>query len=356
MAAPPEPSSTSASAAAPISSTARHTTICATPSSTPSGRSRRPPTRSPEQPQKPVLIRNQFGGTFGGPIWKDHTFFFADYEGTRQVVHAVNQATVPTANQNGTSALAIANGGYTFLSGSSTENGAPVPLLNPLTGQTYPNGVIPFNDPSVSSFAKGVLTALPAPNVPGGPFGNNYASLPADTINDDKGDIRVDQTFNQRTTAFVRYSQHQGKIASPPNIQGPAGGNSNGTVNIFNQQIAGGVTHIFNQNSILDARFAFTRTDGGKSPYGASLPSLMAGIPGLPPIPLSSAVSTSRASAATPSSAIRAATRSSRIPTSTTRRSTTPDPRAQHVQGRLRIPGHLHHHRRLQPRLWSGHL
>jgi hypothetical protein len=236
-------------------------------------------------PQKPVLIRNQFGGTFGGPIWKDHTFFFGDYEGTRQVVHAVNQATVPAPNQNGTSALAIANGGYTFLSGSSTENGAPVPLLNPITGQSYSKGVIPFNDPSVSSFAKGVLAALPAPNVPGNPFSNNYASLPADTINDDKGDVRVDQTFSAKTTAFVRYSQHQGKIASPPNIQGPAGGNSNGNVNIFNQQIAGGVTRSFNQNSILDARFAFTRTDGGKFPYGQHLPSLMAGIPGLPTDP-----------------------------------------------------------------------
>ncbi|WP_353073979.1 hypothetical protein [Tunturiibacter gelidiferens] len=173
-----------------------------------------------------------------------------------------------------------ANGSF-----GGAESGTPVPLLNPLTGQKYTNGVIPFNDPSVSSFAKGVLAALPAPNVPGSPFANNYASLPSDTINDDKGDIRVDQTFSQHTTAFVRYSQHQGKIVSPPNIQGPAGGNSNGTVNIFNQQIAGGVTHIFNQNSILDARFAFTRTDGGKSPYGANLPNLMDGIPGLPTDP-----------------------------------------------------------------------
>jgi len=115
-----------------------------------------------------------------------------------------------------------------------------------------------------------------------GAFQQQLRVTAGDTINDDKGDIRVDDTFNARTTAFVRYSQHQGKIASPPNIQGPAGGNSNGNVNIFNQQIAGGVTHTFNQNSILDARFAFTRTDGGKSPYSASFPSLMAGIPGLP--------------------------------------------------------------------------
>ncbi len=232
--------------------------------------------------QKPILIRNQFGGTLGGPVFKNKLFFFGDYEGTRQLVHGVLLATVPTLNQSGRSALALANGGYTFLSGSSTENGAPVPLVNPTTGVTYPTGVIPFNDPAVSAFAKGVINALPSADAPGGAFTNNYASLPADTIHDDKGDLRMDYTLSQKTTAFFRYSEHQGIIASPPNIQGPAGGNSNGTVNIFNQQAAGGVTHAFTQNAILDARFAFTLTDGGKAPYGANQPSLETGIVGLP--------------------------------------------------------------------------
>ncbi len=235
--------------------------------------------------QKPILIRNQFGGTLGGPILKDRLFLFGDYEGTRQLVHAVNQATVPTLDQSGRSALALANGGYTFISGSSAETGTPVALINPLTGQKYPNGIIPFSDPGVSSFAKNVIAALPQPNVPGSPYSNNYASLPPDTIHDDKGDIRMDFTASSKTTAFFRYSEHQGIIASPPNIQGPAGGNSNGTVNVFNQQAAGGVTHIFNQNAILDARFGFTLTNGGKSPYGASLASLETGIPGLPTSP-----------------------------------------------------------------------
>jgi hypothetical protein len=237
------------------------------------------------KPSKPVLIRNQFGGTFGGPIWKDHTFFFADYEGVRQITHSPLTATVPSLNQNGTSALAKANGGYSFFTTdpkTGLETSTPVPLVNPLTGKSYPNGVIPYAD--ASPFAQGVLAALPTPT--SAALSNNYASLPAGTIKDDKGDIRVDQTFSARTTAFVRYSEHQGVIQDAPTIQGPAGGSSsNGTVLIFNQQIAGGVTHAFTQNSILDARFAFTRTDGGKSPYGAGMPSLMAGITGLPTDP-----------------------------------------------------------------------
>nr|WP_254061431.1 TonB-dependent receptor [Granulicella sp. L60] len=244
-----------------------------------------PPTNAlTGKPQKPILIRNQFGGTLGGPIWKDHTFFFADYEGVRQITHSTLNATVPSLDQNGTSALAKANGGYTFLAtnASGVETSTPVPLINPLTGKMYPNGIIPYAD--ASPFAQGVLAALPSPTAAA--LSNNYASLPAGTIKDDKGDIRVDQTFNSRTTAFVRYSEHQGVIQDAPTIQGPAGGSSsNGTVLIFNQQIAGGVTHAFTQNSILDARFGFTRTDGGKSPYGAGMPSLMAGITGLPTDP-----------------------------------------------------------------------
>ncbi|MGI4829953.1 MAG: carboxypeptidase regulatory-like domain-containing protein [Janthinobacterium lividum] len=48
---------------------------------------------------KPILNRNQFGATLGGPVWKDHTFFFLSYEGFRQVAPTPTLVLVPTAAQ-----------------------------------------------------------------------------------------------------------------------------------------------------------------------------------------------------------------------------------------------------------------
>src|SRR6185369_8784796 len=50
-------------------------------------------------PKKPVFRRNQFGFVAGGPIVKDHTFFFGDYQGTRQLIGRVVTSTVPTNAQ-----------------------------------------------------------------------------------------------------------------------------------------------------------------------------------------------------------------------------------------------------------------
>ena len=206
---------------------------------------------------KPTFIRNQFGGKFGGPIFKDRTFFFADYEGTRQITKTFQAATIPTADQR---------------NGIFLNNGAPIPLRNPLTGKTYANGIIPAADQT--PFARAVLAALPATTISG--FSNNYINFPRGTIQDDKGDLRLDHKLSERLSLFGRFSRHQATIFDPSILTGPDGGSSNNNnVHIYNQQIAFGGTYTITPSSLLDARMAVGWNEGGKTPYGLGQPSLL---------------------------------------------------------------------------------
>src|SRR5215207_5981154 len=77
----------------------------------------------PSSGVKPKLDRNQYGGVFGGPLIRDRAFFFADYEGFRQVSRQVTFASVPTLAQR--------------------QGSMGKPVVNPLTGALYADGVIP---------------------------------------------------------------------------------------------------------------------------------------------------------------------------------------------------------------------
>jgi Carboxypeptidase regulatory-like domain len=224
---------------------------------------------------KPTLVQNQFGGAVGGPIKRDKLFFFADYEGLRIVNRAIQTAVVPTAAQ--------AKGIFTDVSGK------PIPLINPITGTPYPNGVIPASDQS--PFAAKVLSILQAdaaPNTPGvAPGGQNFTSTPANTNNGNKGDVRVDAYISPRSTAFGRYSQSSSVVFLAPNIPGLAGGNSNGTLYAYTRQVAGGYNFSPTSNSILQLRLGLTWTQSGKAPVNIGADNLLAdfNIPNIPSDP-----------------------------------------------------------------------
>jgi len=222
----------------------------------------------PSSGVKPAFIRNQFGGTFGGPIWRDHTFFFADYEGVRQIALSYGTSTLPTLEQRS----------GTFLVHYADGTSKPIPVQNPVTGQIYANGVIPVTDQI--SFAKAVLAALPGPNNGAAPntqaaYSNNFSAFPRGTIDDNKGDIRIDHTFNQKLSIFGVYSQHQTAIFDPPTFGGIAGGNANSNVHLYNRQIAVGATWVITPASLLDVRVGIGHNEGGKSPFGLGSPSLL---------------------------------------------------------------------------------
>jgi hypothetical protein len=207
---------------------------------------------------KPVLVQNQFGATAGGPIRRNSLFFFADYEGFRQVSRAYQTATIPS--------LAERQGN--FVAALTTTSGSILPIKNPYTGAVYTNGMIPTKD--ITPFAAAVLAALPVPT-----DGNNmYVSLPRSQNYRDIGDVRLDWIPHHSLLTFLRYSQQSNHITEGPHIPGVAGGDGNGRERILATQVASGITYTLTPRTLFDARVGLTWSEAGKVPYNQGQPSL----------------------------------------------------------------------------------
>jgi hypothetical protein len=211
--------------------------------------------------KKPTLQQNQFGTAIGGPIMKNKTFFFGDYEGFRSLAKTLTFASIPTMAER--------------------QGILPVAVVNPQTGQTYAAGTpIPL-----TSFASKVLNALPTPTGPG--RSNNYQQLSLDRNYNDKYDAKLDGKISDTMNGFLRIGQRKVNIFNEPNIPGASGGNSNGYTRVLNQQASAGYTWTLSPQSVLEGRFAVSRTRAGKEPPQVGGPSMLAqyGIPGLPEDP-----------------------------------------------------------------------
>jgi hypothetical protein len=214
----------------------------------------------PTSGEKPSLTRNQFGGVFGGPILRDRSFFFVNYEGFRQISKTLTFATVPTMAQR--------------------EGQLGTRVRNALTGEVYADGVVPAS--VITPFARKVLDGLPAPTRAG--TSNNFDSLPRRQDYSDKVDVKVDQQFSAATNGFVRFSHRKVDNFEPPPIPGEISSPANAYVEVLNQQLALGVTRTLSTRSVLEVRFGVSRTKAGKSAFGTGTPNMLEayGITGLP--------------------------------------------------------------------------
>jgi len=151
--------------------------------------------RSFFQPTRPAALKqNQFGGTFGGPAFKDRTFFFLNYEGQRIRTAGTGFAFVPTPLQ---------------LQGDFNAAGDPR-IFDPLTldapsrtRQQFPGNRIPAN--RLSPRAQKVVSLFQQPNFSGRP-GQNFARDVPQVNDNNQGNARVDHRFSNRDSFFVRYS------------------------------------------------------------------------------------------------------------------------------------------------------
>ncbi len=150
--------------------------------------------------------QNEFGGTFGGPIRRDQTFFFVNVDEYRQVIGAPAITTVPTALQQS------GNFSQTF-----TAAGALVAVADPLTTTLQPNGtymrqvfpgnVIPPN--RISRVAGNVVKVFPLPTLTGQALTNvnNYSTRAGSRVNEHQVITKLDHNLNARWKIFGTYAR-----------------------------------------------------------------------------------------------------------------------------------------------------
>lgn len=199
-------------------------------------------TRSFFQPSQPApLKQNQFGGTFGGPILKDRTFFFVNYEGQRIRTAGTSFTLVPTPAE---------------FAGDFSASGRDI--YDPLTfdaatrtRQQFPGNRIPAN--RISELAKKVAALYPAPNYTG-LVGRNYARDVGQINDNNQGNVRVDHRITGNDSFFARYSildSFRTRYALLP---------YSGTVDdIRGQNAALNWVHTFSGSLINETRLGFNR-------------------------------------------------------------------------------------------------
>ena len=295
---------------------------------------------------RPEYRQNLFGATLGGPIFRDKTFFFGDYQGGRYVLPVPATSTVPTTN--------MINSGYTNLqdmfvmnTGTATDAlGRVFPhgtvldpattrqvnagAVDPVTGLTntsssaifvrdpfYNNGgntsvagitnfttltqymnMIPANriDPNAVS----LLGVFPAPNVATSNDNNNFSWTPKEPQTTNSYDIRIDQNFNANNTLFGVYDRSLISYSVPSSLPGVAVGETGGRNDSFPAYaFAVGYTHIFTPTFTNEMHVGMVHADklqqsvfgdtfGIPAKYGIQGIPQVANNGGLPPITFAS--------------------------------------------------------------------
>jgi hypothetical protein len=188
-----------------------------------------------DQGDAPPFRRNQFGASTGGPVQKDKTFLFGNYEGFRQSLHQTSAALVPDAN---------ARSGFLPCQ-------LVTPKPNPCTSST------PLVNVGLGPGVAPLLSLWPIPGANAPDFGGiaEVFSSPLQTIQEDFGTARVDHIFSQRDTLSGIYTIDDGRDFTAT----PLDPFSSDVMTLREQVATLEETHVFSPALVNSARFGFSR-------------------------------------------------------------------------------------------------
>jgi hypothetical protein len=242
---------------------------------------------------------NQFGGSFGGPIKKDKTFFFVDYQAKMQRRGVPFTGFVPTTGMT----TPDANGNYDF-SGAPTLPGLTSTggfLTNPYAGIPFqcvpgtstPEPVVAGIQPAgedcniipagvVNPLGAKVMQLYPTPNA--NAAGYNYINEPVRKLNEGTWDIRLDHNISSKDSVFARFSYDQATNfvpgGSPTWTEQNAFG-SNQFIDNHGRNAAISETHVFSANTINQLNLGYNRIFNHILSFGTgTCEAAIIGIPG----------------------------------------------------------------------------
>jgi hypothetical protein len=230
---------------------------------------------------------NQFGGSLGGALQKDKTFFFVDYQATRKRRGVPYNGLIPTAAMmagdytqdplGGTRGVTSYNGfvfpninnPYTFSPFQCDGEGSPIaPNSDGSQNAGIDCNKIPaaMFDPAVNSSVDpsglAMMKLYPQTNVINTSTVTNFSAVPVRKLNEASFDIRVDHTFSSKDSVFARFSYDQANSYVPgggPGFAEASAFASNQNISNHGRHVAVSETHIFNDRNINQFTAGFNR-------------------------------------------------------------------------------------------------
>lgn len=225
---------------------------------------------------KAQFIRNEYGGSLGGPVIKNKTFFFGSFEGLRRTSMNTNVLAMPT--------VALKRGDFNNLAA----------IKDPFAGGTpFPNNLIP--DSRISAVAKELMKFSTDPNGPGaGPagLGNNFTANVPTVEPNDRYSIRGDHNFTPNDRISGRYFD----ASNGPFVSGLWGGapDKYGNWSGFGtktRSLMSSYTRVLSPTMVNEAKLGYQWNEVYRTPQNSSydpskiIPGLIAPYPGLGGLP-----------------------------------------------------------------------